>query len=68
MKVPPLVHLPNVKIYAKRQTPIDRHKEVGRWKIIEAELRKRGLPVTGHRVDGHVVGMRFGNGRRGVEY
>ncbi|EFW16951.1 hypothetical protein D8B26_003757 [Coccidioides posadasii str. Silveira] len=39
--------LPNVKIFDRRQTPIDHEKEVGRWKIIEEELTKRGLPVTG---------------------
>ncbi|EEP76778.1 predicted protein [Uncinocarpus reesii 1704] len=39
--------LPNVKIFDRRQTPIDQEKEVGRWKIIEEELTKRGLPVTG---------------------
>lgn len=39
--------LPNVKIFDRRQTPIDQEKEVGRWKVIEEELTKRGLPVTG---------------------
>ncbi|PGH21371.1 hypothetical protein AJ80_03288 [Polytolypa hystricis UAMH7299] len=42
-----LTSLPNVKISARRQTPIDKEKEIGRWKIIEAELTARGLPVTG---------------------
>ncbi|WEW59061.1 hypothetical protein PRK78_004529 [Emydomyces testavorans] len=39
--------LPNVKIFDRRQTPIDHEKEIGRWKVIEEELVKRGLPVTG---------------------
>ncbi|KAK2741593.1 hypothetical protein FQN57_005576 [Myotisia sp. PD_48] len=39
--------LANVKIFDRRQTPIDKEKEVGRWKVIEEELTKRGLPVTG---------------------
>ena len=39
--------LPNVQILDRRYTPIDREKEVGRWKIIEEELEARGLPVTG---------------------
>lgn len=43
-----LVSLPNVKIFNRRITPIDREKMVGRWKIIEKELNSRGLPLTGH--------------------
>ncbi|KAH8663134.1 ribosomal subunit 39S-domain-containing protein [Tricladium varicosporioides] len=43
-----LLNLPNVRVYSQRITPIDREKEVGRWKLIEKELRARGLPVTGH--------------------
>ena len=42
-----LVDLPNVEIRDRRYTPIDKEKEVGRWKVIERELRLRGLPVTG---------------------
>lgn len=42
-----LLHLPNVKVYGRRVTPIDKEVFVGRWKIIEEELRRRGLPVTG---------------------
>ena len=42
-----LLNLPNVKVYGRRVTPIDKEVWVGRWKVIEAELRKRGLPVTG---------------------
>jgi hypothetical protein len=43
-----LVKLPNVTIYNRRITPIDKEKMVGRWKIIEKELNSRGLPLTGH--------------------
>lgn len=43
-----LVALPNVTVFGRRVTPIDRHKAVGRWKVIEKELQERGLPVTGH--------------------
>ncbi|KAK7554714.1 hypothetical protein BKA81DRAFT_420574 [Phyllosticta paracitricarpa] len=39
--------LSNVKILDRRVTPIDKEKEVGRWKVIEDELLERGLPVTG---------------------
>ncbi|PKS10965.1 hypothetical protein jhhlp_002724 [Lomentospora prolificans] len=42
-----LLNLPNVKVYSRRVTPIDKEVWVGRWKIIEDELRKRDLPVTG---------------------
>jgi Ribosomal subunit 39S len=43
-----LVSLPNVKIFDRRVTPIDRERSVGRWKIIEKALEAKGLPVTGH--------------------
>lgn len=39
--------MPNVKIYPRKRTMIDKEKDVGRWKIIEDELRARHLPVTG---------------------
>jgi hypothetical protein len=42
-----LVELPNVSIYSRRQTPVDKERKVGRWKVIEKELRDRGLPVFG---------------------
>ncbi|KAM0440053.1 hypothetical protein ACHAPT_001156 [Fusarium lateritium] len=42
-----LPSLPNVKVHSKRVGPIDREIAVGRWKVIEEELRKRDLPVTG---------------------
>ena len=38
----------NVQIFERRYTPIDKEKEVGRWKVVEKELKRRGLPVTGH--------------------
>lgn len=47
--------LPNVKMMDRRYTPIDKEKEVGRWKVIEAELISKGLPVTG----GHLPVRRF---------
>lgn len=40
--------LGNVKVHARRVTPIDKEKAVGRWKVIEQQLIDRGLPVTGH--------------------
>ena len=39
--------LPNVNVYSRRVTPIDKEKMVGRWKVITKELEKRGLPVVG---------------------
>lgn len=48
-----LSKLPNVTIHEKRRTPVDEAKSVGRWKIIEEELNRRGLPVLGKdKVDG----------------
>ncbi len=44
-----LLQLPNVKIYNRRVTPIDNEVSLGRWKVIEKELEKRGLPITGYR-------------------
>lgn len=43
-----LMTLPNVHVYPARITPIDKERSVGRWKIIEKELRERGLPVLGN--------------------
>lgn len=43
-----LVEAPNVQLRHRRWTPIDKEKEVGRWKVIEKELKERDLPVTGH--------------------
>lgn len=42
-----VARLPNVEIYDRRYTPIDREMEVGRWKVVEEELTRRGLPVIG---------------------
>jgi hypothetical protein len=39
--------LPNIKVHDRRQTPIDKEKAVGRWKLIVEALEERGLPVTG---------------------
>lgn len=50
--------LPNVKVSGRRATPIDRHKEVGRWKVIERELREKGLPVVGKGGDGGLLRLR----------
>jgi len=41
--------VPNVSVYPRRQTLIDREQQVGRWKVIEEELNRRDLPVTGTR-------------------
>ena len=42
-----LGELANVVIHSRRLTPIDAEVQVGRWKVIEEELKKRNLPVTG---------------------
>lgn len=43
-----LVQLPNVSVATKRITRGDREKAVGRFKLIEEELKKRDLPLVGH--------------------
>jgi len=43
-----LINLPNVTVYENRLTPVDKEKMVGRWKVIEKELKEKGLPVFGH--------------------
>jgi len=43
------VNVPNVSVHSRRQTPIDKERQIGRWKVIEEELIKRDLPVTGSR-------------------
>ena len=42
-----LVGLPNVRVMGRRETPVDRERVVGRWKVIEEELKRRDLPVLG---------------------
>lgn len=44
-----LITLPNVTIFDRRITPIDKERRVGRWKVIKKELQAKGLPVYGHR-------------------
>lgn len=38
-----LTTLSNVKIFVKKQKPFHKDREIGRKKVIDAELRKRGL-------------------------
>lgn len=42
-----LDNLANVSLHSRRITTIDKEVAVGRWKVIEEELVKRGLPSTG---------------------
>ena len=39
-----LQSLPNLQIFRERVTMQDKESEIGRWKLIEAELTKRGVP------------------------
>lgn len=39
--------LSNVTVHSRKVGPIDKEVAVGRWKVIEEELSKRGLPATG---------------------
>jgi hypothetical protein len=40
-----LVSLPNVTIWSRKITSIDKEQRIGRWKVIEEELKSRNLPV-----------------------
>ncbi|KAH7311564.1 hypothetical protein B0I35DRAFT_411744 [Stachybotrys elegans] len=42
-----LPKLANVKVHGRRVTTYDQEVAVGRWKLIEEELTKRGLPLKG---------------------
>lgn len=42
-----LPKLPNVRVHATRRTPVHKHQEVGRWKVIVEELEKRKIPTLG---------------------
>lgn len=46
--------LPNVEVHATRRTPVHKHQQVGRWKVIVEELEKRRMPATG---DGGIGGF-----------
>lgn len=50
--------VPNVSVYSRRQTMIHKEKRIGRWKLIEAELLQRELPVPGARGQHAVNGAR----------
>jgi hypothetical protein len=39
--------LPNVTVHSRKIGPVAKETAIGRWKVIEEELTKRGLPVTG---------------------
>jgi hypothetical protein len=55
--------LPNVRVFPRRVTPIDKEKMVGRWKIIVKELEKRDLPVIGTGDHGPPVEKKWIEGR-----
>ncbi|KAH9844824.1 histone transcription regulator 3 [Teratosphaeria destructans] len=50
--------LPNVRVYARKQTLVDKEMKIGRWKLIEDELVARDLPVFGNRYIGAKAGVR----------
>lgn len=59
---PALKDLPNVQVYPRRVTPIDKEQMVGRWKIIQKELQARELPVTGTGKYGKTVEWKWARG------
>lgn len=44
-EIPELKALPNVEIYDTKRNFVQKEMEIGRWKVIEAELKKKGLPI-----------------------
>lgn len=38
--------LDNVTIYGSSVTKMDKDQQLGRWKVVERELEKRGLPIA----------------------
>ncbi len=58
-----LISLPNIKLYGRRVTPIDKHIAEGRWKVIEEELKKRELPIVGHTKYGKAIEKQWMMGR-----
>lgn len=44
-----LAEMPNVFVRPRRETPIDNDKRLGRFKLVQEELKKRGLPPIGRR-------------------
>ncbi|EAA31278.2 hypothetical protein NCU05552 [Neurospora crassa OR74A] len=54
-----LPELPNVKVYPRRVTPVDKERMVGRWKVIQKELQKRELPVLGTGNHGKYVELKW---------
>lgn len=42
-----LPSLPNVTVHSRKIGPVAKETAIGRWKVIEEELAKRGLPVLG---------------------
>lgn len=38
-----LDHVANVQVHRTRRTPVDKDKEIGRWKLIQDELSARDL-------------------------
>ncbi|KAK3303168.1 uncharacterized protein B0T15DRAFT_401992 [Chaetomium strumarium] len=59
--------LPNVRVFPRRVTPIDKEKMVGRWKIIVKELEKRELPVIGTGDYGEPIEKKWVEGRTSVK-
>ncbi|KAK4233502.1 hypothetical protein C8A03DRAFT_47971 [Achaetomium macrosporum] len=59
--------LPNVRVFPRRVTPIDKEKMVGRWKIIVKELEKRELPVIGTGDYGEPIEKKWIEGRAFVK-
>ena len=44
-----ITSLPNVRVSERKPSFVEKETEIGRWKVIEAELNRRGLPLEVNR-------------------
>ncbi|KXS98638.1 hypothetical protein AC578_10048 [Pseudocercospora eumusae] len=51
--------IPNVRVHATKRTSVHKETEIGRWKVIEDELKLRGLPVFGTKYPNAKEGVRL---------
>ena len=49
-----LASIPNLHVSPRREGMVDKEKNIGRWKVIEEVLRRRGFPTMD--VKGYIKG------------
>lgn len=47
----------NLLVFGRKEEMIDKEQEIGRWKVVEAELRRRDLPIPGQPIAPRVHGF-----------